>query len=170
MEELITRIAQAIVDNPDQVNVKKIEGDRNIIFELRVAKEDMGKIIGKRGQNIDAIRSILTGVSAKQKKRCVLELIEEARSEVSPRLTDERPQPQDWQQKSTEKQTGIVTMFDGRKGYGFITMDDGGEIFVHHSSVIEPGLLPLTEGDRVTFDVIQGDKGLKAINVTKTNS
>ena len=168
MEELIKGIAQAIVDNPDQVHVKKIEGDRNIIFELRVAKEDIGKIIGKGGKNIDAIRSILTGASGKHKKRCRLELIEEARSEVSPRLTDKRPK--DLQQESFEKRTGIVTMFDASKGYGFITMDDGGEIFVHHSSVIEPGLLPLTEGDRVTFEVIQGDKGLKAINVTKTVS
>ena len=82
MEDLLKGIAQAIVDNPDQVSVKKIEGDRNIILELRVAKEDMGKIIGKRGQNIQAIRSILMGASAKQKKRCLLELIEEARSEV----------------------------------------------------------------------------------------
>ena len=76
MEDLIKRIVQSIVDQPERVEIKKIEGDRTTVYELSVAKEDMGKIIGKRGQNIQAIRSIVFGASAKQKKRCVLELIE----------------------------------------------------------------------------------------------
>lgn len=76
MKELIERIAQGLVDQPDQVSVSQIEGGRTIVFELRVAKSDIGKIIGKRGQNVNAIRTILNAVSGKSRKQVVLELIE----------------------------------------------------------------------------------------------
>ena len=76
MKELIERIAQALVDQPDEVSVSEIEGGRTVVFELRVAKSDIGKIIGKRGQNVNAIRTILNAVSGKSRKQVVLELIE----------------------------------------------------------------------------------------------
>ena len=76
MKELIERIAQELVDQPDQVSVTEIEGGRTVVFELRVAKSDIGKIIGKRGQNVNAIRTILNAVSGKSRKQVVLELIE----------------------------------------------------------------------------------------------
>lgn len=76
MKELIQRIAQELVDHPDQVSVTEIEGGRTVVFELRVAKSDVGKIIGKRGQNVNAIRTILNAVSGKSRKQVVLELIE----------------------------------------------------------------------------------------------
>ena len=76
MKELIERIAQELVDQPDQVSVTEIEGGRTVVFELRVAKLDIGKIIGKRGQNVNAIRTILNAVSGKSRKQVVLELIE----------------------------------------------------------------------------------------------
>ena len=76
MKELIERIAQELVDQPDQVSVSEIEGGRTVVFELRVAKSDIGKIIGKRGQNVNAIRTILNAVSGKSRKQVVLELIE----------------------------------------------------------------------------------------------
>ena len=76
MKELIQRIAQELVDQPDQVSVTEIEGGRTVVFELRVAKSDVGKIIGKRGQNVNAIRTILNAVSGKSRKQVVLELIE----------------------------------------------------------------------------------------------
>ena len=76
IEDLLKRIAQALVDNPDQVNVASINGDRTSVLELRVAKEDIGKIIGKQGRNAQAMRTILRGVSAKEKKHVVLEIIE----------------------------------------------------------------------------------------------
>ena len=76
MKELIERIARELVDLPDQVSVTEIEGGRTVVFELRVAKSDIGKIIGKRGQNVNAIRTILNAVSGKSRKQVVLELIE----------------------------------------------------------------------------------------------
>ena len=76
MKELIRYIAQAMVDHPEQVELSEVKGDRISIIELKVAKEDLGKIIGKQGRNARAIRTILGAASAKMKKRTVLEIIE----------------------------------------------------------------------------------------------
>ena len=76
MKELIKCIAQAMVDDPEQVSVTEVEGSATTILELKVAKDDIGKILGKRGRNVAAIRTILGAVSAKLKKRVVLEIIE----------------------------------------------------------------------------------------------
>ena len=76
MKDLIERIAQALVDNTEQVKVTVVESDQVSIFELKVAKEDMGKIIGKQGRTANAMRTILSAVSGKTKKRMVLEIIE----------------------------------------------------------------------------------------------
>jgi CspA family cold shock protein len=62
---------------------------------------------------------------------------------------------------------GTVKWFSERKGYGFIEQDDGGDIFVHHSSINMPGFKTLNEGDRVSFEVGEGTKGPAAKNVTK---
>ena len=59
MKDLIKYIAQALVDHPEQVEVSEVEGDRISVIELKVAKEDMGRIIGKQGRNAQAIRTIL---------------------------------------------------------------------------------------------------------------
>jgi hypothetical protein len=76
MKELIQYIVRAIVDNPDEVSVSEIEGGQTTVLELKVAKSDLGKVIGKQGRNAQAIRTILSAVSAKIKKRVVLEIIE----------------------------------------------------------------------------------------------
>ena len=76
MKELIAHIARALVDKPEEVVVTEKEGKRISVIELRVAKEDFGKVIGKRGRTAEAIRTVLTGASAKLKKRCILEIIE----------------------------------------------------------------------------------------------
>jgi predicted RNA-binding protein YlqC (UPF0109 family)/cold shock CspA family protein len=165
MKELLERMAQAIVDNPEQVSVKEVEGDQTIVFEIQVAKEDIGKIIGKHGKNIDAMRKILSAASAKEKKRCVLELTEKTRYETP--VTPPENLSRDRHKKISENQKGIVTWFDNKKGYGFITMDDGAELFVHHTGIRGAGFKALAEGDRATFDVVESDRGLKAINVVK---
>jgi predicted RNA-binding protein YlqC (UPF0109 family) len=76
MKELISQIAQALVDHPEQVEVNEVEGGQTLILELRVAKEDMGKIIGKHGRTAQAIRTLLSAASGKAKKRIVLEILE----------------------------------------------------------------------------------------------
>jgi len=76
MKDLVTFIAQALVDNPDDVAVNEIEGEQTSVIELRVAKDDLGKIIGKHGRTAQSIRTILSAASAKHKKRAVLEIVE----------------------------------------------------------------------------------------------
>ena len=76
MKDLINYIAQALVDHPEQVSVNEVAGDQTSVLELTVAKEDIGKVIGKQGRTARAMRTILSAASAKQKKRTVLEIVE----------------------------------------------------------------------------------------------
>jgi len=76
LKELITYIASALVDKPDQVQVTEVEGEQTTVLELRVAKEDLGKVIGRQGRTARAMRTILGAASSKVKKRCVLEILE----------------------------------------------------------------------------------------------
>jgi len=76
MKELVTNIARALVDKPELVSVEEVEGNQTTVLELTVAKEDLGKVIGKKGRTAQAIRTILSAVSSKMRKRTVLEIIE----------------------------------------------------------------------------------------------
>ena len=76
MKELIEFIAKALVDNPDLVKVSEIEGEKTSVIELSVAKDDLGKVIGKQGRTARAMRTILSAASTKVRKRAVLEIIE----------------------------------------------------------------------------------------------
>ncbi len=76
MKELIKFIAQALVDNPDQIDVAEVQGEQTSVIELRVSKEDLGKVIGRQGKTAKAMRTILSAASAKVNKRAVLEIIE----------------------------------------------------------------------------------------------
>ena len=76
LKELIEYIAKALVDNPDQVRVSEIEGEKTSVIELSVAKDDLGKVIGKQGRTARAMRTILSAASTKARKRAVLEIIE----------------------------------------------------------------------------------------------
>ena len=76
MKDLIKYIAQALVDSPEQVEVAEVEGNQTSVLELKVAKEDLGKVIGKQGRTARAMRTILSAASAKVKKRTVLEIVE----------------------------------------------------------------------------------------------
>jgi predicted RNA-binding protein YlqC (UPF0109 family) len=76
MKDLLTKIAKALVDQPEQVSVNVLEGSQATVLELTVAKDDLGKIIGKQGRNAKAIRTIIGAASAKQHKRAVLEIVE----------------------------------------------------------------------------------------------
>jgi predicted RNA-binding protein YlqC (UPF0109 family) len=76
MKDLIEYIAKVLVDNPDEVRVTELEGKQTSVIELRVAKEDLGKVIGKQGRTARAMRTILGAASTKLKKRSVLEILE----------------------------------------------------------------------------------------------
>jgi len=76
MKDLVRYIAQALVDSPDDVVVSEVEGEQTSVIELRVAKDDLGKIIGTHGRTAQSIRTILSAASAKHKKRAVLEIVE----------------------------------------------------------------------------------------------
>ena len=74
--ELVTLIAKSLVDSPDQVEVREVAGEQTSVLELRVAPDDLGKIIGKQGRTAKAIRVILSAAAAKIRKRAVLEILE----------------------------------------------------------------------------------------------
>ncbi|TPV92345.1 MAG: KH domain-containing protein [Myxococcales bacterium FL481] len=76
LKELIAYLARALVDQPDEVEVAEIAGEQTIVLELRVAKEDLGKVIGKHGRTVKAMRAILSAASAKARKRADLEILE----------------------------------------------------------------------------------------------
>ncbi|MBN1849034.1 MAG: KH domain-containing protein [Deltaproteobacteria bacterium] len=76
MKDLIAYIAKALVDKPEEVVVTEIEGEQTSVIELKVAKEDLGKVIGKQGRTARAMRTILSASSTKLNKRSVLEIIE----------------------------------------------------------------------------------------------
>jgi predicted RNA-binding protein YlqC (UPF0109 family) len=76
MKELVKFIAQSLVDNPEQVQVNEIEGEQTSVIELKVAKEDLWKVIGKQGRTARAMRTILSAASTKIRKRAVLEILE----------------------------------------------------------------------------------------------
>ena len=77
MKQLVETIVKALVDKPDEVEVVEVEGQHSCVIELKVAREDIGKVIGKRGVHAQAIRTIITAAGGKRKKRYVLEILED---------------------------------------------------------------------------------------------
>jgi predicted RNA-binding protein YlqC (UPF0109 family) len=76
MKDLITEIVKALVDQPEHVKITELEGEHTIVLELSIAKSDIGKVIGKKGRNAQALRTILNAASAKTPRRYVLEIAE----------------------------------------------------------------------------------------------
>ncbi len=76
LKELLETMIRALVDLPEEVKISEVRGEQTTVFELLVAKEDLGKVIGKQGKTAKALRTILTGASTKLRKRSVLEIIE----------------------------------------------------------------------------------------------
>ena len=76
MKEFIEFIARALVDHPDSVVVAEVEGEKTTVYELRVFQDDLGKVIGRKGQTAKAIRTLISAVSAKKGKRALLEILE----------------------------------------------------------------------------------------------
>lgn len=76
MKELVEVLARALVDNPDQIEINEIEGEKSVIIELKVAEEDMGKVIGRKGRIAKAIRTVVKASAAREGKRVVVEIIQ----------------------------------------------------------------------------------------------
>lgn len=76
MKELIETIAKAIVDKPEDVVVEEVVGEKTVVVELRVASDELGKVIGKQGRTAQAMRTLLSATATRQKKRAVLEILE----------------------------------------------------------------------------------------------
>lgn len=76
MEDFIISIVKKLVDNPEDVNVREVQGEKTIIYELKVNQSDLGKVIGKHGRIISAIRTILKAASAKSENRVLLEVLD----------------------------------------------------------------------------------------------
>lgn len=91
MKAFIEYVVKALVDHPDEVNVKEVDGERVVVFELRLNPADVGKVIGKNGRTITAIRTLLTSAAAKQGRRAMLEIIEPGgrRASTPPAPADE---------------------------------------------------------------------------------
>ncbi len=75
MEELLKYLAQSLVEQPDQVSVTRVENERNIVLELRVAETDMGRVIGKQGRIAKAIRTVVKAATARESKRVMVEIL-----------------------------------------------------------------------------------------------
>ncbi|NOY52117.1 MAG: KH domain-containing protein [Deltaproteobacteria bacterium] len=76
MRELIIYVVKALVDHPEDVEVQEVQGEKTTVIELKVAQDDLGKVIGKQGRTARALRTILNAAGTKMGKRCVLEIIE----------------------------------------------------------------------------------------------
>ncbi len=76
MKELLEYIARALVDKPEDVNVEVVEGDRSVILQLKVAPEDVGKVIGKQGRIAQALRTLIRASAVKQGKRAIVEILD----------------------------------------------------------------------------------------------
>ena len=76
MKQFVEYVVKALVDHPEEVTVSEVDGERTVIFELRCHPTDVGKIIGKSGKTISAIRVVLTSAAAKQGRRAMLEIVE----------------------------------------------------------------------------------------------
>lgn len=76
MKELIEYVVKALVDHPDDLRITEIDGERTVVFELRCHPEDVGKVIGKSGKTVGALRTLLSTVAARQNRRAMLEVVE----------------------------------------------------------------------------------------------
>ena len=77
LQKIVETLVKKLVSEPDQVEIKESQGESTIAFEARVAKQDMGKVIGRKGKTIEALRTIIGAFGVKQNKRCIFQLVEE---------------------------------------------------------------------------------------------
>ena len=77
LKQVVENLIKRLVSEPDQVTVNENQGEKTLVFEVRVSKDDMGRVIGKRGKTIEALRTIISAFGVKKQMRCILQLIDE---------------------------------------------------------------------------------------------
>lgn len=147
MKELVRMIVQALVDFPEKVDIREIEGSKSRILEIKVSRQDVGKLLGKKGRNITAIRNIVSA-AGKGEKRFVIEVVEE------------RP----YKSQGQIYKGRIKKLLEDQR-YGFIEGEDGRTIFFHGSSLQGMGIESLSLNQSVQFEVEETPKGMRAVNV-----
>jgi len=150
MKEFVTTIVRALVDFPEEIDIREIEGSNTRILEIKVSKKDMGKLLGKKGRNITALRNIVSA-AGKGKMHYVIEVVEEKGCEMERRISKGK----------------IKRLFEGRD-YGFIETEDRRTIFFHASSLQGVGIRSLSLNQPVEFKIEEGPKGVRAIRVVPT--
>ena len=149
MKDLAEKIARALVDFPDEVEVREMSGIRKNLLEIRVSRKDIGKLIGRKGKNINALRSIVSAAGTGRGRHYMVEVAgEENRS--SPRTRRGR----------------IRRPFEDQSS-GFIEADDGKAVFFHGSSLRGMAFQSLSVGQPVEFEVAESAKGLRVISVVR---
>ncbi len=147
MKELVRKIVQALVDFPEKVDIKEIEGAKAIILEIKVSQQDVGRLLGKKGRNITALRNIVSAAS-KGEKHFVIEVVEE------------RP----FRSKGQIYKGKIKKLIEGQR-YGFIEDEEGRTIFFHGSSLKRGEIESLSLNQPVEFEIEENPKGIKAVNI-----
>ena len=102
MKAFVEFVVKALVDHPEEVDIRQVDGERTVVFELRLNQTDIGKVIGKSGRTITAIRSLLTSAAAKNGKRAMLEVIEPEGSRRSEGAAAPPPPPEGQAEGSAE--------------------------------------------------------------------
>jgi predicted RNA-binding protein YlqC (UPF0109 family)/cold shock CspA family protein len=147
MKELVKRIVQMMVDFPEEVDIKESEGLNTRILEIRVSEKDVGKLLGRKGRNITALRNIVSA-AGKGKNHYVIEVLEERPFELECHIYKGK----------------IKRLFGGRD-YGFIEVETGRTIFFHASSLQGVGIRSLSLNQPVEFEIEEGPKGIRAVRV-----
>lgn len=151
MEDLLRAMVRALVDFPDDVVIREIEGPNTRILEIKVSKQDVGKLLGKKGRNIGALRTIVSA-AGKGKGPYIVDVIVENGLESRRQMSKGK----------------IRRLFKDRD-YGFIEADDGRSIYFHTSSLKGEGIQSLSPYQPVEFEVEEGIKGIRAVRVVPMN-
>ncbi len=150
MKELVERIVRALVDHPNEVEVREVTGINVKLLQIKVSMDDMGKLIGRRGRNIEAIGSIVS--AAGKGKRYMVEVLGEGRS--NPRRIC---------------QGKVKSVFEDQN-HGFIEVDDGTSLYFHGSSLKEVGIGSLLVGQPVEFETVESSKGFRVVSTVRPAS
>lgn len=151
MKELVRKIVQSLVDFPEEIEIKETEGTKARILEIKVSKQDVGKLLGKNGKNINALRDIVSAAS-KGKKHVVIEVLEEGALKSKTRIL-----------------TGKIKRLLEGKDYGFIESEDGESIFFHASALKGVTMESLSLNQPVKFELEKSPRGLRANKVEPLN-